>query len=162
MSHFRRRTNARTVKKRFCICWSVFVHQVFGTFQLLKNNLSLGRIHSGIRQCTLLDSCQDQKWFFWKTATSSSSFHSSYSIVDRDSAVSKVQLSQLKVNLSNLVPLLVNKNAKAKKKNFFNGWHHSSVDSSTPSILRPRVQCFYQFIFHLCHVEKTKVNKKMP
>ena len=43
---------------------------------------------------------------------------------------------------------------------------HSSVDSSVPSILPPRVpvRCtpstFYQFIFELCHVEKDKSKQK--
>ena len=46
------------------------------------------------------------------------------------------------------------------------GCRHSSVDSSAPSILPPRFESqahhlrFYQFIFELCHVEKTKINKK--
>ena len=42
----------------------------------------------------------------------------------------------------------------------------NSVDSPVPSILPPGFEsqahhlCFYQFIFELCHVEKTKINKK--
>ena len=47
-----------------------------------------------------------------------------------------------------------------------NGCRHCSVESSVPSILLPGFEtqahhlCFYQFIFVLCHVEKTKINKK--
>ena len=46
------------------------------------------------------------------------------------------------------------------------GCRHNSVDSSVPSILPPGFktqahhQSFYQF--ELCHVEKTKINKKRP
>ena len=46
------------------------------------------------------------------------------------------------------------------------GYLHNSVDSSLPSILLPRVRVprtfstLYQFIFELCHVEKTKINEK--
>ena len=44
------------------------------------------------------------------------------------------------------------------------GYCHSSVDSSAPSTLpaQVRVPSFYQFIFELCHVEKTKINKNVP
>ena len=48
------------------------------------------------------------------------------------------------------------------------GRRHCSVDSSAPSILTPRVQNkayhlrFYQIIFELRHVEKTKISKKRP
>ena len=51
------------------------------------------------------------------------------------------------------------------------GCRHSSVDSSVPSILPPlppgfKSQAnhlrFYQFIFELCNVEKTKINKDRP
>ena len=48
------------------------------------------------------------------------------------------------------------------------GFRHSSVNSSEPSILPPWVPVpspkhtirFDQFIFEVCHVEKTKINKK--
>ena len=45
------------------------------------------------------------------------------------------------------------------------GCRHSSVDSSAPSILPPRFESqahhlrFYQIIFELYHVEKTKISK---
>ena len=46
------------------------------------------------------------------------------------------------------------------------GCPHWSVDSSTPSICQPgfesqaRQQCFYQFVFELCRVEKDEINEK--
>ena len=52
----------------------------------------------------------------------------------------------------------------SKKKNMDD--HHSSVDPSAPTILRPRFESqahhlrFYQFIFELCDVKRTKINKK--
>ena len=46
------------------------------------------------------------------------------------------------------------------------GWRkfHSTVDWSAPSILPPQVQIptLFQYIFELCHVENTKINKKRP
>ena len=54
----------------------------------------------------------------------------------------------------------------SKKKNMDD--HHSSVDPSAPTILRPRFESqahhlrFYQFIFELCDVKMTKINKERP
>ena len=50
----------------------------------------------------------------------------------------------------------------------FKGCRHSTVDLTAPSILPPRFEsqahhlCFYQFIFDLCYVRKSKINKKRP
>ena len=51
-------------------------------------------------------------------------------------------------------------------KRSISGCRHSSVDSSAPSILLPRVQVpstpsmFLSIYIDLCHEEKTKINKK--